>query len=71
MKVDLRRRRLAGSLAAIFFLAMIMGAGPGIWLVNGRGPVFGIPVIYLWVVFWFVVQASAVVTAFLTIWKKQ
>lgn len=57
-------------LIILFFFAMIMGAGPGIYLVNGRGPFLGVPVIYAWVVFWFAIQAGTVVIAFKTIWNK-
>lgn len=65
-----RNKRLAFLLTAVFFLAMIMGAGPGVWLVNGKGPVLGLPAVYLWAVAWFCLQAGAVVAAYFTIWKK-
>ena len=65
-----RTGKLGAILLSLFFFAMIMGAGPGIYLINGKGPLFGIPIIYAWVVFWFIIQASAVVIAFKTVWKK-
>lgn len=65
-----RTGRLGIILTGLFFFTMMMGAGPGIYLVNGKGPILGIPIIYAWVVFWFLIQASAVVIAFKTVWKK-
>lgn len=64
----LNRRRL---LTLIFFFALLMGAGPGSYLINGRGPILGLPAVYAWVVFWFLVQAGVVVTASRTIWKGE
>ena len=63
-------KRVGIILVSLFFFAMIMGAGPGIYLINGKGPVFGVPIIYAWVVFWFLIQASAVIIAFKTVWKR-
>jgi hypothetical protein len=68
--VDPPRRGTGGVLTAIFFGAMIMGAGPGGYLVNGSGPIMGMPAVYVWVVFWYLVQAGAVLTAFGTVWKR-
>ena len=73
-----RRRRLGLMLFAVFALAMVMGPGPGLHLVNpkpaatGEGLLFlGLPVIYAWGLFWYGVQAAVVVTACLTIWKPR
>ncbi|NNE91053.1 MAG: hypothetical protein HKN23_05355 [Verrucomicrobiales bacterium] len=66
-----RRKRLATILIIVFFAAMLMGAGPGAFLVNGKGPILGMPAIYAWVVSWFFVQASMVVIAYFTVWKKR
>ena len=47
-----------------------MGTGPGTYLVKDSGPILGMPALYAWAVFWFLVQAATVVTAFCTVWKK-
>ena len=68
--------RLGWILAAIFAFAMIMGPGPGVYLVNpgpeeGQGAtVFcNVPVIYLWTLFWCGVQVVVVLLAYTKLWK--
>lgn len=70
------RSRLSPLLTAIFFLAVFMGPGPGIYLVNpSSGPgtdqttVFGMPILYVWAVFWFFVMAVTVIVAARCVWK--
>ena len=71
-----RHRRLGLVLFAVFALAMVMGPGPGLRLVNPEPTAaresllfLGLPVIYACGLFWYGVQAAVVVTACLTIWK--
>ena len=59
------------SLTVIFSLAMLSGAGPGLFLINGKGPIAGLPAIYAWAVFWFSVQAAIVSIAYFVIWKRK
>lgn len=72
-----RKKRLARRLTAIFILAFVMGPGPGIYLINpspGRDVprvVFGIPVLYVWAVFWFFVMAATVFTAYKKVWTVE
>ena len=66
-----KKKKLAAILMATFFFAMAMGAGPGVYLVNEKGPILGMPAVYAWVVFWFAVQATTVIIAFRTVWKKR
>lgn len=70
------RRRLAIVLTALFALAMVMGPGPGLLLVNpdihdpsARYTIAGVPIIYAWGVFWYAVQVAVIVTAYLTLWR--
>ena len=70
------RRKLAVILSGIFLFAMIMGPGPGVYLVNpdsgDAGVTFlGAPVLYAWAVFWFMVQAAVIVVAYFTVWKEE
>jgi len=59
----------------MFILALIMGPGPGIYLVNpdpadaeARRFFLGAPIIYVWAAFWFIIQASAVALSYLFLW---
>ncbi|MEE3229830.1 MAG: DUF3311 domain-containing protein [Planctomycetota bacterium] len=70
-------KRLSSILALVFVFAMIMGPGPGVYLVNpgsdhdGPAPtLLGLPIVYAWAVLWFGVQAAVLVTAYLTIWSR-
>ena len=73
----LARRRLLGIvLSMIFLLAIVMGAGPGIYLVNpdpadpdASLTFVGMPVVYAWVIFWFLVEAGVVLVAYFTVWN--
>lgn len=67
--------RLAIVLAAVFLVAMVMGSGPGLYLVNpdpsdpqARFTVLGLPTIYAWGLLWYGVQLMAVLTAYFKLW---
>jgi hypothetical protein len=69
------RKRLTITLSVIFALAVVMGAGPGVYLVNPDADnpdatftFLGMPVIYAWVTFWFLVQAIVVLVAYYRLW---
>jgi len=71
-----RRRRLAWILAAVFSVAMVMGPGPGLYLINpdpadaeARFTIAGFPVIYAWAIFWFFIQAAVVLIAYTKLWR--
>ncbi|MBT3481257.1 MAG: hypothetical protein HN457_07515 [Opitutales bacterium] len=65
--------KLKWILSAIFLFALIMGPGPGLYLINdfaaAGGTLAGVPALYAWAVFWFVVEAGVVITAYRTIWR--
>ena len=65
--------RLSWILTGIFGFALLMGPGPGLYLVNGYaaqgGTVLGMPVFYFWATFWCLVESGVVITAYLKIWK--
>lgn len=63
------RKRLARVLAAIFVLSMIMGAGPGVLLVNTPQPWFGLPSLCTWGLIWYAVQATVAISAYLFVWR--
>lgn len=69
------RKRLTIVLSAIFALAIVMGAGPGMYLVNPDSDdpdatftFLSMPIIYAWIAFWFLVQAGVVVVAYYGLW---
>lgn len=71
------RRRLTIALSVIFALAVVMGAGPGMYLVNPNPDdpdatftFLGMPVIYAWVTFWFLIQAIVVLVAYFRLWDR-
>jgi hypothetical protein len=64
-------------LTLVFILAMVMGPGPGVYLIDpgpgheGPAPtLLGLPAIYAWAVLWFGVQAAVLVTAYFTLWSR-
>ena len=69
-----RKSRLVRILGAAFLLALIMGPGPGLYLINGYakagGSIFGLPALYAWCLFWFAIEVAIVVIAAKTLWKK-
>lgn len=69
-------KRLARILVVTFIFAVMMGAGPGVYLVNpdpgdpeARRFIGGIPIVYAWAVFWFAIQATCVVIAYRRLWR--
>jgi len=64
-----QRRYLSWTLAGLFVLTMVMGAGPGVLLVNRPETFFGLPLVYAWGIFWYLVQVAIAIVAYVTIWK--
>ena len=69
-----RKSRLVKVLGAAFLFALIMGPGPGLYLINGYakagGSIFGLPALYAWCLFWFAIDVAIVLIAAKTLWKK-
>ena len=71
------KTRLSKILTAIFIFAIIMGPGPGLYLVNpspeesSPATFLGMPVLFAWAVFWFFVQAGVVLVAYFKLWVKE
>ena len=70
------KTRLSKILASIFLFALIMGPGPGLYLVNPSPDnpsittFFGMPVLFAWASFWFFVQAGVVLVAYRKLWTN-
>ena len=54
----------------MFALALFMGPGPGMYLVNRPEPLLGLPAIYTWGLIWYVVEVGVVVLAYLFVWPR-
>ena len=72
-----QKNRLSIVLGVVFVLALLMGAGPGIYLINpdpassGPAPTWlGMPIVYTWVVFWTFVQGAVVLVAYFSVWNS-
>jgi hypothetical protein len=72
---DKKRNCLSRILFSVFLFALIMGPGPGLYLINGYaargGTVLGLPALYFWAVLWFVVETAVVLVAYRTIWRER
>ena len=64
------RKRLAWTLGLVFALAMVMGTGPGVLLVNRAELFLGLPVIYVWGVLWYGVQLSVILLSYALLWRR-
>ncbi len=65
-------------LIGLFLLAIVMGAGPGIHLVNPDATdpaatftTFGLPTIYLWGLLWYTVQLGVILVAYFRFWTTE
>ncbi len=69
-----KTKRLTWLLSALFILALVMGPGPGLYLINGYaasgGMILGLPALYFWAVFWCAVEAGVVIAAYKLVWKN-
>lgn len=70
------RKTLSILLAVVFLIAITMGSGPGIRLINPDPTdphavftIWGLPKIYVWGLWWYVVQLSAILVAYFKLWK--
>ena len=71
------KTQLSKILALIFVFATIMGPGPGLYLVNPSqeeavpATILGMPALFAWAVFWFIVQGGVVIVAYKKLWTKE
>ena len=64
-------------LLAVFAIAMIMGPGPGLYLINpdpadpdAVRTVLGLPIVYAWGLLWYAVQAAVLIIAYFKVWSE-
>lgn len=65
------KRRLGVVLTVVFTVALLMGPGPGVMLVNSPEPLLGFPRIYVWGLFWYAVEVIVVLVAYLFVWTEK
>ena len=70
-------QRLTIALSILFVVALVMGPGPGMRLVDpgpnheGPAPTFaGLPVLYAWGLLWFSVQVGLIAIAYVRLWDR-
>jgi len=70
------RKQLSILLVCIFAIAVTMGSGPGIRLINpditdpeAVFTIWGLPKIYVWGLWWYAVQLGAILLAYFKLWK--
>ena len=64
------RRPLGLFLGLLFALAMIMGVGPGVLLVNHPDTLLGLPRIYTWALLWYAIHVVIAATAYRFLWRQ-
>ena len=70
-----RSGTLSVVLTVSMIVTMVMGVGPGLWLINPDKPgesafgLWGLPKVYLWGLLWYAVQVVLVGVACFTVWR--
>ena len=64
------KRSLFRKLLLLFALTYLLSNGPGLLLVNRPLLVLGMPLLYLWALFWGVVQIGIILYAYKRLWKE-
>ena len=72
------KRVLTWVLSIAFVVALVMGPGPGVYLVNPdptttepAATLMGMPIVYAWALFWYAVMAVIVLTAYFKLWQEE
>ena len=63
------QRILSAVLIMAFVVAMLMGVGPGVMLVNKPKSILGLPWLYAWGLIWYFVHMVIVTTAYFLLWN--
>ena len=72
------RKPSSSLLSALFAVAVFMGAGPGLRLINPDAAdpaatftTLGLPTVYVWGLFWYAVQLAVIVLAYRHHWRRE
>ena len=76
--VNKQQVSLKSTLAVLFVLALAMGTGPGLYLVNpdpsdgaAAPTVGGMPVLFVWAAAWLFVLIVIVLVAYFRLWNRE
>ncbi|MBA2113793.1 hypothetical protein [Bremerella alba] len=62
-------RPLSYAATAIVVIALIMGVGPGVLLVNRPTMFLGLPLLYFWGIGWYFVICGVAIICYFFIWR--
>jgi hypothetical protein len=68
---SLRQMPLGKWLVIIYAVSLLLSNGPGVLLVNRPILILGLPLIYIWAIFWWLFQMSLVLIAYFRVWKPE
>ncbi|QDS91010.1 hypothetical protein EC9_52290 [Rosistilla ulvae] len=69
--VSTTSRTLSILAAAIVVLALLMGVGPGVLLVNRPSMFLGLPLVYSWGIGWYFVMCAVAIVSYRWIWRGE
>lgn len=65
------KKKLFRRLLILFALTYLLSNGPGLMLVNKPVLICGMALLYVWALFWAVVQIGIILYAYFKLWKDE
>ncbi len=65
------KKKLFRRLLVLFVISYLLSNGPGLLLVNKPVLVCGMALLYVWALFWAVVQIGIILYAYFKLWKDE
>lgn len=65
------KKKIFRRLLILFALSYLMSNGPGLLLVNKPVLVGGMALLYVWALFWAIVQIGIILYAYFKLWKDE
>ncbi len=65
------KKKIFRRLLILFALSYLMSNGPGLMLVNKPVLVGGMALLYVWALFWAIVQIGIILYAYFKLWKDE
>jgi hypothetical protein len=66
-----QKKSLFRKLLLLYAVTFLLSNGPGLLLVNKPVLVAGMPILYVWALFWGVVQIGIILYAYRRLWKNE